>query len=282
MRLIIVYHPLFHEMGYPPLKDRVAPSFEYLREMGYTDLGGVSVLRPAPAPVELVSAVHTPRHVEDVRASGYLEVALLSTGGVVEASRALMADEADYAFCFVGAAGHHASREGFWGFCFINDIGVAGINLLDVGLADRLAIIDIDPHFGDGTRDVFGPMDNVLHVNFCGAHSGRQGTGSGSNVDIGLPFDADDDLFMAHAEGAIRRAKDFRPDLLYVVFGYDSHRDDYGAFMFSVDAFRRFAEAVTGEFPRRACFVLSGGAEVEVGREAIGSVVEALAEAREP
>ena len=125
-KLVLVYHPLFSELGYPPLKDRVEPAFIHLRRAGYVGRPGVSVVEPEPAPIPLVAQVHTPRHIADVEGSGYYEVALLSTGGVVEASRKVAGGEADSAFCFVGAAGHHASRQGFWGFCFINDIGVAG------------------------------------------------------------------------------------------------------------------------------------------------------------
>lgn len=278
MKLLLVYHQSFSEMGYPPLKDRVGPAFEHLRLKGYIDRPEVSVMEPGPAPPELVGRVHTPRHIADVEGSGYYQVALLSTGGVVEASRKVAGGEADSAFCFVGAAGHHASREGYWGFCFINDVGVAGTDLLDSGLARRLAIVDIDPHFGDGTRDIFGPEPRVLHVNFCG-NFGHSGTGGApTNVDVTLPYDADDDLFLSHAEGALDRARDFEPDLLYVVFGYDSHHDDYGSFRLTVDAFRRFAEAVRRRFPTRVCYVLSGGARVDVGKEAIASVVDVLLE----
>lgn len=276
MKLLVVYHPDFYDMGYPPLKDRIEPAFLHLRDKGYLDRPGVEVVEPRPAPLSLVERVHSRRHIEDVAGSGYLDVSLLSTGGVVEASEKLVAGEADNAFCFVGAAGHHASFEGFWGFCFINDVAVAATNLLDGALAERLAVIDIDPHYGDGTRDILGSESWVLHINF---HSGpgRHGQGGGpNNIDIPLPHDAGDDLFMEHAEGALDRAFDFEPDLLFVVFGYDSHKGDYGAFRFTDDAYRRFAVAAHERFDSGVCFVLSGGAEVDNGEAAISSVVDVL------
>ncbi len=277
MRLLVVYHPEFASQGYPPLKDRVEPSFDYLRDRGYLDRPGVEVLEPRPAPLSLVERVHTRRHIEDVGGSGYLDVSLLSTGGVVEASKMLAAGEADNAFCFVGAAGHHASREGFWGFCFINDVAVAATDLLETGAVQRLAVIDIDPHFGDGTRDILGPESRVLHVNFHSAF-GRLGMDAGpSNIDIPLPGDAGDDLFMEHAEGALDRARDFEPDLLFVVFGYDSHTGDYGAFQFTDDAYRRFTLAALERFETGICVVLSGGAEVGNGKSSISAVVDVLA-----
>lgn len=275
-RLLVVYHPDFFRLGYPPLKDRVEPIYRGLEERGYLRRSGVDVLEPGPVKAELLAPVHTSRHLSDVEGSGYLEVSLLSTGGVVEAARLVAGDEYEGAFCIVGAAGHHASREGYWGFCFINDVGVAGTTMLEEGLVRKVAIIDIDPHFGDGTRDIFGPESRVLHLNFhsdFGSRGGREGV---TNVDISLPYDADDELFMAHAVGAMDRALEFGPDLLFIVFGYDSHRDDYGSFRLTGDAFRRFAVELKSRFPRRVCYVLSGGSGVENGRDAVGSVVDVL------
>lgn len=279
MSLLVTYHPDFDSMGYPPLKDRVAPAWEHLWELGYMDRPGVRALEPRPAPLTAVERAHTRRHIEDVASSGYLDVSLLSTGGVIEASELLAAGEVDYAFCFVGAAGHHASREGFWGFCFINDVAVAALRLMDEGLASRVAVVDIDPHYGDGTRDILGPDSRVLHLNFHSAF-GRGSISPGpTNVDISLPHDAGDDLFMDHAEAALDRAAGFSPDITYVVFGYDSCLGDYGAFRFSRHAFRRFAAAVRERFDSGVCFVLSGGAEIDNGMAAIGAVVDVLSKA---
>ena len=275
-KLLIVYHDLFSERGYPPLKDRVEPAFRHLKEMGYLDRQGVEVLKPGPAPLELLGRVHTPLHIADVETSGFFETAALSTGGVVEASLKLVSGEAENAFCFVGAAGHHASREGYWGFCFINDVAVAATYLLDEGLAGRLAIIDIDPHFGDGTRDILGPERRVLHINLHSSYGSRGGGAGATNIDVPLEFDTGDDVFMTHVEAGLDRALEFEPDLLYVIFGYDSHREDYGAFRLSVEAYRRFAVATCERFPSGVCYVLSGGSGVEVGREAIGRVVDVL------
>ncbi len=276
MSLLVTYHPDFDSGGYPPLKDRVSPCYEHLWEAGYMGRPGVQVLEPRPAPLTAVERVHTRRHIEDVAGSGYLDVSLLSTGGVIEASERLARGGVDYAFCFVGAAGHHASREGFWGFCFINDVAVAGMKLMDEGMVTRAAVVDIDPHYGDGTRDILGPDTRFLHLNFHSAYGRRPAYPGPTNVDVPLPHDAGDDLFMEHAEAALDRAAAFAPDIVYVIFGYDSHVGDYGAFRFSSDAYRRFAGAVRERFDSGVCFVLSGGAEVQNGRESIGAVVDVL------
>jgi len=157
-------------------------------------------------------------------------------------------------------------------------VAVAATDLLDRGLADRLAVVDIDPHYGDGTRDILGPEPRVFHANFHSSYGGRDPEAGPTNMDIPLPHDAGDDLFIAHAESALDRAREFEPDLLYVVFGYDSHARDYGAFQFTLDAYRRFALATRERFETGVCYVLSGGAEIDVGKGAIAAVVDVLSD----
>ncbi len=222
-------------------------------------------------------ACTAPAHLRSVANSGYYEIALLSAGAVIRGALEVVSGRAENAFCFVGAAGHHASEDGFWGFCYLNDVAMAVVSLRDAGLADRFAIIDIDPHFGDGTRDILGPDAGVLHINF---HSGyAMGSEAGpSNLDIVLPHQASDDRFLAGVDKALQAAGDFEHDLLFIVFGHDSHHDDYGAFELSDGVYAAFAAKVKALFPSRVCYVLSGGANPRVARRAIGDVVATLAD----
>ena len=274
-KLVLVYHPDFATLGYPALRDRVAPAWEELRARGLLEHEGVEVLEAEAADERLAARVHSPSHIRGVMNSGYYEIALLSAGAVVRGASEVASDHTAAAFCFVGAAGHHASYDGFWGFCYLNDVAMAVTNLRDEGLAQRFAIIDIDPHFGDGTRDILGPDRDVLHINF---HSGyMMGNVDGpNNLDVALPHEASDDRFLKGVDQALGAAADFDYDLLFVIFGHDSHHDDYGAFELSDGVYADFARKVKDAFPRRICYVLSGGANPRVGRRAIGDVVEEL------
>src|SRR4030042_7122025 len=160
--LAIVYHPIFSTEGYPTLRERVAPAFEELQARGLLELSGVRVLKPEPADEELVKKVHTESHLRSVSVSGYYEVALLSAGSAVMGAREIAASRAANTFCFFGAAGHHASADGFWGCCYLNDVAIAIESLRETRDAHRFAILDIDPHFGDGTRDILGSGPDVL------------------------------------------------------------------------------------------------------------------------
>lgn len=276
-RLVIVYHPDFASRGYPALRDRVAPAFEELRARGLLDREGVRVLRAEPVDEKLVAEVHTEDHVRGVKNSGYYEVALLSAGAVVMGAEEVALERADAAFCFVGAAGHHASREGFWGFCYLNDVALAVVSLRASTAVRRVAIIDVDPHFGDGTRDILGADPEVLHVNFHSGYTMKEVRGP-HNIDLALPYDAGDTEFLKAVDQALLAAEEFSPGILFVIFGHDSHRDDYGAFRLGDGVYGEFARRVKRFFPSRVCWVLSGGARPHVARRAIGDVVEVLAE----
>jgi len=276
LRLAVVYHPDFSVHGYPVLRDRVEPAFNELRVRGLLGLPGVKVIKPEPANEELVAQVHGESHIRGVINSGYYEVALLSAGAVIKGADEVAARRADNSFCFVGAAGHHASHEGFWGFCYLNDVAMAVRYLRENRFMTRFTILDIDPHFGDGTRDILGPDPEVMHINFHSGYSMGKEYGT-NNLDFALPYDADDGRFLKEVDEALKVALSFGHDLLFIIFGHDNHRDDYGAFALSDSVYSRFARKVKQLFPRGVCYVLSGGSNPRVARKAIGGVIEVLA-----
>jgi acetoin utilization deacetylase AcuC-like enzyme len=276
LKLAILYHPDFFIHGYPVLRGRVAPAFDELRSRGLLDREGIEVIEPDPADEALAARVHSDSHIHAAINSGYYEIALLSAGAVIRGAEEVVTARAANSFCFVGAAGHHASHDGFWGFCYLNDVAMAIEFLRENLYVRRFAILDIDPHFGDGTRDILGRDPDVMHINF---HSGFTiGREDGpNNLDFALPHEADDERFLSKVDEALKAAASFGHDLLFIVFGHDSHRDDYGAFELGDGAYSAFALKVKELFPRRVCYVLSGGSNPRVARRAIGDVVEVLA-----
>jgi acetoin utilization deacetylase AcuC-like enzyme len=274
-KLVIVYHPAFAIHGYPVLRDRIAPAFDELASRGLLSREGVEVLEAEPAPNALAARVHSDSHIRSVKNSGYYEVAMLSAGAVIMGAEEVAMSRASNSFSFVGAAGHHASHDGFWGFCYLNDVAMAIEDLRENSYLQRFSILDIDPHFGDGTRDILGGDEGVMHINF---HSGygmgvREGP---NNLDFGLPHNAGDAEFLSAVDEALRAASSFGGELLFIIFGHDNHSDDYGAFELSDDFYAAFARRVKEIFPRRVCYVLSGGSNPRVARRAIGDVVEVL------
>ena len=79
------------------------------------------------------------------------KAAASSAGAVIEANRLVASGEADSAFAIVRPPGHHASMDKFGGYCIFNNAAVACRYLQAEGLAQKILIVDIDAHAGNGT-----------------------------------------------------------------------------------------------------------------------------------
>jgi len=276
MKVAITYHEDFGRNGFSVLKDRIRPSFEALMESGVVDGKDVQVFKPDPAPLALVEKTHTENHMMNMSTDPYRDVAILSAGSVMMASELVAQGQAESAFAYTGTAGHHASRGSCWGFCYFNDVAITILRLKEMGL-DRFLIVDVDPHFGDGTRDFFGDDPNVYHINFHSG-SGNKYDPEKNNYDIGLGFNATNLQFLEELRKILELAKDFDSQICFVIFGHDSHEDDYGGFRLTFDAYPRMAAMIKEAIGDKGLvFVLSGGSCIHVASQAIPDVVKVLA-----
>lgn len=276
MKVAITYHEDFGKYGFSVLKDRIRPSFEALMESGIVDGEEVQVFKAKPAPLRLIEQAHTPAHMANMQSDPYREVAILSAGSVMMAAELVATGQAESAFAYTGTAGHHASRGSCWGFCYFNDVAITISCLREMGL-ERFLIIDVDPHFGDGTRDFFGDDPNVFHINF---HSGRgeQYDSEKNNYDIGLGFGASDEQFLSALKSALEMASDFDFQIAFVIFGHDSHQDDYGGFNLTFKAYPSMTKMIKEAVGDKGLvFVLSGGSCIHVAEKVIPEVIEVLA-----
>jgi acetoin utilization deacetylase AcuC-like enzyme len=276
MKVAVVYHEDFGPKGYSVLRQRIRPSFEKLQESGLIDGEDVQLFSPDPASLELLKAAHTETHIDNVRHDKYYDVALLSAGSVILASELVAMGKAKSAFAYTGTAGHHASPGSCWGFCYFNDVAMSIIRLREMGLK-RFLIVDVDPHFGDGTRNFFGEDPDVFHINFSSS-TGSKHDPAWNNYDIGLGWAAGNEIFLREFESALELAKDFDFQLCFVIFGHDSHKDDYGGFNLGLGVYPRIALMVRDLVDDRGLvFVLSGGSNPDVASKAIPDIVAVLA-----
>ena len=93
-------------------------------------------------------------------------------------------DHHEPAFALVRPPGHHAERDRAMGFCLFNNVAVAAAHALARGL-ERVAIVDIDVHHGNGTQWMFYDDPRVLYVSthqfpfYPGTGRGRRGRHAG-------------------------------------------------------------------------------------------------------
>ncbi len=277
MKVAITYHEDFGKNGFSVLKERIRPSFEALMESGLVDGTEVQVFKPKEATLRLVEQAHTPMHMQNMQTDPYRDVALLSAGSVMMASELVAGGEAESAFAYTGTAGHHASRGSCWGFCYFNDVAITILRLRELGLT-RFLIVDVDPHFGDGTRDFFGNDADVFHINFHSS-TGEKHDPKNNNYDIGLTFGANNERFLSALKGALELARDFDFQMAFVIFGHDSHQDDYGGFSLTFEAYAKMARMICDAVGDKGLvFVLSGGSCVHVAERVIPDVIRVLAE----
>lgn len=275
MKAAVFYHPDFAEKGETTLRHRVKPGFDSLKEM--IKNGELMLIEPAitPESYKLLQETHSQRLIDEVTAAGMHDVALLSASGVIEAAAMLARGELDFAFCFVGTGGHHAGHNYCWGFCYYNDAVMAVKKLKSMGIT-RIMIIDVDPHSGDGTRDLVALDPNVIHVNFFADED--YGYNDQVRNNYGFLLDnADDKTFLAALDDVLSREWDF--EFLILIFGHDSHCIDYGNFYLTTAAYKGLAEKLRKFAAGRPILVvLSGGSSPQVAVEAIPTVIKGFIE----
>lgn len=94
---------------------------------------------------------------------GLYDYCSMSAGSSLDAARKLTSKKADIAIAWGGGL-HHAKKTEASGFCYINDIVLAILQLLRVHA--RVLYIDIDVHHGDGVEEAFFSTDRVMTVSF--------------------------------------------------------------------------------------------------------------------
>lgn len=159
-----------------------------------------------------------------------------AAAGAVAVARAVWRGEAQTGFALSRPPGHHATRTQPMGFCLLNNVALAAQHLLQREGAARLAILDMDVHHGNGTQDIFYDRADVL---FCNTQqlplwpgTGRleeRGTGAGLGFTANLPLppgSGDAAFDAAYGELFPALLDSFKPEMLLVSFGFDSHWKD--------------------------------------------------------
>jgi acetoin utilization deacetylase AcuC-like enzyme len=165
--------------------------------------------------------------------------------------------------------GHHATRGRSMGFCIYNNVAIAAEAVISEGLARRILIFDHDVHHGNGTQDIFYARSDVLYVSFHQSphYPGtggieEVGTGDGRGFTVNLPVGAgsgDPDVRALLGSIAFPIAKEFKPDLIIVSAGFDSHvGDPLGALRLSSAFYGEIVSQLV-EIQPKVCAVLEGG-----------------------
>jgi acetoin utilization deacetylase AcuC-like enzyme len=181
------------------------------------------------------------------------------------------------AFALCRPPGHHAASDLMGGYCYVNNAAVAAQALLDAG-ANRVAMLDIDYHHGNGTQQIFYSKDDVLVVNLHGdpvfeypfflGHADETGSGAGEGYNLNLPLPAGTtfDVWLAALEVACARVSSFAPETVVVSLGVDTFKGDpISQFRLDSEDYLRVGQRIAA-LGLKTLFVMEGGYAVsEIG-----------------
>lgn len=240
MPLPIVYHPDFvtplpadHRFPMP----KFGKVYEYLLRDGIATLDQFHI--PEIATVAQLQLVHDPAYVTayltgtlDTRAmrrigfpwsSALVTRTCTAVGGTI--LTATLALEQGLA-CSTAGGTHHAYRDFGSGFCIFNDMAVAARVLQQAARVDRILIIDLDVHQGDGTAAIFQGDPSVFTFSVhCGANFPFRK--QQSDLDLPLAIGTDDAVYLSALKATLPDLLDrLQPDLIFYDAGVDPHVDD--------------------------------------------------------
>ena len=211
--------------------------------------------------------------------SGTWEAALAASHCALTGARLLNAGERG-AFALCRPPGHHAARDLFGGYCFLNHAAIAAQALRDAGAA-RVAVLDVDFHHGNGTQDIFYDRGDVLFASLHGdpaeafphflgfADETGAGAGEGSTANYPLPRGTGYGPWSQALADALARIRTFGAEALVVSLGVDTYeKDPISFFKLTSDDFTRYGETL-GRLGLPTLFCMEGGYGVpEIGLNA--------------
>lgn len=187
---------------------------------------------------------------------GGADIAMLSAGGAIEMTRAVIEGEVDRGYALINPPGHHAERDRGLGFCLFNNASAAASFALEEHGLEKVAIVDWDVHHGNGTQDIWWADDRVLTISL---HQDRNfpvdtgfveevgaGKGEGYNLNIPLPPGSGNLVYETAINNIVIPAlESFSPDLIILSTGYDAAMmDPLGRMMVTTEGYSRMTQAL--------------------------------------
>ena len=116
---------------------------------------------------------------------------------------------------------HHAFSDRGEGFCLLNDIAIAANYLLDSAIVQRILIVDLDVHQGNGTAQLFRNNSCVFTFSMHGANNYPM-IKEQSDLDIGLRDHTDDSFYLRTLETNLKNIlDDFEPQFIFFQSGVE-------------------------------------------------------------
>ncbi|WJX69018.1 Histone deacetylase 8 [Trifolium repens] len=264
-----------------------------------------------PALITELYSFHTPEYINELVEAdkeggkilcagtflnpGSWDAALLAAGTTLSSMKHLLDGYGKVAYALVRPPGHHAQPSQADGYCFLNNAGLAVQLALDSG-CKKVAVIDIDVHYGNGTAEGFYSSNEVLTISLHMNHGSwgpshpqngsidelGDGEGYGYNLNIPLPNGTGDKGYVyAFNELVVPSIHKFEPDMIVLVIGQDSSAlDPNGRQCLTMEGYREIGQIVHGLTTRhsdgRLLIVQEGGYHVTYSAYCLHATLEGV------
>ena len=193
---------------------------------------------PEPCSVETLKEAHTEDYINkiknktldknEIRKIGFPLVdsvvrrSFIATGGTVLATKLAL----NYGIaCNTAGGSHHATSNEGAGFCVFNDVAVAAKYLTSRGLANRILIIDLDVHQGNGNSEIF-KNDNQVFTFSMHSKVNYPAKKSISDLDIELEENLEDIEYIDILKKNLKYLNEEEFDFVFYIAGVDIHYND--------------------------------------------------------
>ena len=231
--------------------------------------------KPDPCSVDTLKEVHSEEYIFKIKnktleeklvkkigfplVDSVVRRSLVATGGTVLASKLAI----NYGIaCNTAGGSHHAIYDEGAGFCVFNDVAVAAKYLLNRGLANKILIVDLDVHQGNGNSEIFKNENNVFTFSMH-TKVNYPPIKSKSDLDIELEQNMKDDEYLDILKQNLIFLSDFNFDFVFYIAGVDIHLDDRLGKLKITDKgiYKRDEMVIRNFFNKRIpiCGVLGGG-----------------------
>ncbi|HMP83804.1 MAG TPA: acetoin utilization protein AcuC [Verrucomicrobiota bacterium] len=256
-RLAFLYSPDIEALSYPPdcpfKTQRAGVTRQRLKSFGLLGDANHFEVAPRRASLSELARFHTAAYLNelncaamgDLTARGFhmglggqdtpvfrdmFDYGAWACGAGLTGAQLLLLHKADVVFNLLGGF-HHAFADHAGGFCYLNDVVLACMEL--TGAGRRVLYLDVDAHHGDGVQSAFYERNDVFTISMH--ESGKtlfpwggfenetgDGDGFGYNVNIPLPAETYDDAFVkAFDHLVVPLADNFCPDAVVLELGMD-------------------------------------------------------------
>ena len=175
-----------------------------------------------------------------------------------------------YALC--RPPGHHVTADAFGGSCYLNNAALAAQALVDGG-HQRVAVVDVDAHHGNGTAAIFYERPDVfygsVHVDpgagwfpHVVGHADERGSGDGDGTTLNIPLapGSGDQAFLDGVRRQADAAQQHGATALVVSLGVDAAADDpESPLQVTLDGYSQAGSILLGDLDLPTVLVQEGG-----------------------